>query len=69
MVEAEEGASTMDVIVRDGRRRSVFRAYAFPLMDPPNLTTTRYGTSSAMARSPMAPKLHGKDGTRSDVGR
>jgi choline dehydrogenase len=38
MVEAEGGASTMDVIVRDGRRRSVFRAYAFPLMDRPNLT-------------------------------
>ena len=38
MVEAEGGVSTMDVIVRDGRRRSVFRAYAFPLMDRPNLT-------------------------------
>jgi signal transduction histidine kinase len=38
MVEAEGGVSTMDVIVRDGRRRSVFRADAFPWMDRPNLT-------------------------------
>jgi choline dehydrogenase len=38
MVEAEGGVSTMDVIVRNGRRQSVFRSYAFPLMDRPNLT-------------------------------
>src|SRR5262249_41927184 len=30
--------SIMDLIVRDGKRQSVFRSYTFPLMDRPNLT-------------------------------
>jgi len=38
MMEADAGASTCDVLVHDGRRQSVFRAYAFPYMDRPNLT-------------------------------
>ena len=38
MMEGEGGASIMDLIVRDGKRQSVFRAYAFPYMDRPNLT-------------------------------
>jgi choline dehydrogenase len=37
-MEADAGASTCDVLVRDGRRQSVFRAYTFPYMDRPNLT-------------------------------
>ena len=38
MMEGEGGASIMDLIVRDGKRQSVFRAYAFSSMDRPNLT-------------------------------
>ncbi len=38
MMEAVRGASISDVLVRGGQRRSVFRAYAFPYMDRPNLT-------------------------------
>jgi len=28
----------MDVLIRNARRQSVFRAYTFPYMDRPNLT-------------------------------
>src|ERR1700730_17959490 len=38
MMEGEGGCSVIDVLIRDGRRRSVFRAYTFPYMDRPNLT-------------------------------
>ena len=38
LMEGDGGASIMDLIVRDGKRQSVFRAYAFPYMDRPNLT-------------------------------
>jgi choline dehydrogenase len=38
MMEGEGGASIMDLRVRDGMRQSVFRSYAFPYMDRPNLT-------------------------------
>src|SRR5262249_48361368 len=38
MMEGEGGASIVDVLIRDGQRQSVFRSYAFPLMDLPNLT-------------------------------
>jgi choline dehydrogenase len=38
MMESNGGASMLDVIVRDGKRQSVFRSYVFPLMDRPNLT-------------------------------
>jgi choline dehydrogenase len=38
MMEGEGGASITDVRVRDGKRQSVFRSYAFPFMDRPNLT-------------------------------
>ena len=37
-MEGDGGASIMDVIVRAGKRQSVFRSYTFPLMDQPNLT-------------------------------
>src|SRR3979490_2440460 len=38
IMEGDGGASLMDVRVRDGMRQSVFRSYAFPYMDRPNLT-------------------------------
>jgi choline dehydrogenase len=38
MMECGGGASIIDLIVRDGYRQSVFRSYAFPFMDRPNLT-------------------------------
>jgi choline dehydrogenase len=38
MMEGDGGASIMDLRVRDGIRQSVFRSYAFPYMDRPNLT-------------------------------
>src|SRR5262249_7705219 len=38
MMEGAGGASIIELIVRDGQRLSVFRAYAFPYMDRPNLT-------------------------------
>ena len=38
MMEGEGGASIMDVLIRDGKRQSIFRAYVFPYMDRPNLT-------------------------------
>src|ERR1700730_4593187 len=38
MMEGEGGASIMDLRVRDGMRQSVFRSYAYPYMDRPNLT-------------------------------
>jgi choline dehydrogenase len=38
MMEADGGASIVDLRVRDGKRQSVFRSYAFPYMDRSNLT-------------------------------
>ena len=38
MMEGHGGASLLDLRVRDGKRLSVFRTYAFPYMDRPNLT-------------------------------
>jgi len=38
MMEGIGGASIADLRVRDGMRQSVFRSYAFPYMDRPNLT-------------------------------
>ena len=38
MMEGEGGCSVMDVLIRNGRRQSVFRAYTFTYMDRPNLT-------------------------------
>lgn len=38
MMEGDGGASIIDLIVRDGKRQSVFQAYVFPYMDRPNLT-------------------------------
>jgi choline dehydrogenase len=38
IMEGDGGASLVDVRVRDRMRQSVFRSYAFPYMDRPNLT-------------------------------
>src|SRR5262245_25427395 len=38
MMEAEGGAAITNVRIRDGRRVSVFRNYAYPYMDRHNLT-------------------------------
>ncbi len=38
LMEGSGGASILDLRVRDGKRLSVFRTYAFPYMDRPNLT-------------------------------
>jgi len=38
MMEGSGGASILDLLARDGKRMSVFRAYVFPYMDRPNLT-------------------------------
>jgi choline dehydrogenase len=38
LMEGDGGASVADLRVRDGKRLSVFRTYAFPYMDRPNLT-------------------------------
>jgi choline dehydrogenase len=38
MMEGRGGAALIDLRVREGRRLSAFRTYAYPLMDRPNLT-------------------------------
>src|SRR5215831_16310028 len=38
IMEADGGASHAGMRIRDGKRQSVFRAYAFPLMAQPNFT-------------------------------
>jgi choline dehydrogenase len=38
LMEGDGGASILDLRVRDGKRLSVFRTYAFPYMHRPNLT-------------------------------
>jgi len=38
MMEGDGGASILDLIVRDGKRQSIFRSYVLPYMDRPNLS-------------------------------
>ncbi|WP_458095164.1 GMC family oxidoreductase [Roseomonas sp. WA12] len=38
MMEGEGGAAISDMMVRDGRRHSLYRAYLWPWLDRPNLT-------------------------------
>jgi choline dehydrogenase len=38
MMEGDKGAAIGDLLIRDGRRRSVFRCYAYPYLDRSNLT-------------------------------
>ena len=42
LMEGDGGASILDLRVRDGKRLSVFRTYAFPYMDRPNLTVATH---------------------------
>jgi choline dehydrogenase len=44
MMEGAGGASISDVLVRDGRRHSLFRAYVHPWMDRSNLTVLPHAT-------------------------
>jgi choline dehydrogenase len=37
-MEGNGGCPVVDVLIRNARRQSVFRAYTFPYMDRPNLT-------------------------------
>ncbi|WP_043160989.1 GMC family oxidoreductase N-terminal domain-containing protein [Bradyrhizobium sp. Ai1a-2] len=38
MMEGPGGASYANLCIRDGRRQSIFRSYAYPIMNQPNLT-------------------------------
>jgi len=38
MMEAAGGCAFVDETIRDGKRRSIFRSYVYPLMDRPNIT-------------------------------
>ena len=38
MMEGEGGVALINLLIRDGHRLSVFRAYVYPVMDRPNLT-------------------------------
>jgi choline dehydrogenase len=38
MMEGEGGCAFTDVLIRNGRRHSIFRAYTYPFLDRPNLT-------------------------------
>ncbi|GBD50202.1 GMC family oxidoreductase [Methylopila sp. Yamaguchi] len=44
MMEGPGGAAISDVLMRDGRRHSLFRAYLHPLRDRPNLTVLTRAT-------------------------
>lgn len=37
-MEGRGGAAINDLIIRNGRRRSIFRSHVYPLLDQPNLT-------------------------------
>jgi choline dehydrogenase len=38
MMEGDGGASICDLVIRDGKRQSIFRSYVFPYMSGSNLT-------------------------------
>ncbi len=38
MMEGDGGCAVTDVLIRNGRRHSIFRAYTYPFLDRPNLT-------------------------------
>jgi choline dehydrogenase len=56
MMEGDGGASILDLIVRDGKRQSIFRAYAFPYMDRSNLTVLTHAlvTKLVLERKPAS---------------
>ncbi|PCD02956.1 oxidoreductase [Sphingomonas spermidinifaciens] len=49
MMENEGGAAISDMLVRDGRRQSLFRAYVQPYLDRPNLTVLTGATVERIA--------------------
>src|SRR5262249_9207455 len=53
MMEGEGGAAILDLRLRDGKRLSVFRTYAFPYMDRTNLTVL---TSALVTRLTLVGK-------------
>src|SRR5262249_27610130 len=46
MMEGNGGASILDLIVRDGKRQSVFQSYVSSYMDRPNLTVLTHAPVS-----------------------
>ncbi len=48
MMEGRGGAAINDLIVKDGRRVSIFRAYLHPLLGRPNLTVLTHSTVSRL---------------------
>jgi choline dehydrogenase len=45
-MESDGGASIIDLIVRDGKRQSIFRSYTFPYMGRSNLTVLTHALVS-----------------------
>ena len=48
MMEGDGGASIFDLLIRDGKRQSMFRAYTYPYMDRPNLTVLPHAMVSRL---------------------
>jgi len=44
MMEDGGGAALLDLLVRDGKRRSIFRSYLYPFMNRPNLTVLTHAS-------------------------
>ncbi|APZ98892.1 hypothetical protein BWQ93_10590 [Sphingopyxis sp. QXT-31] len=55
IMEAPEGAAISDMLVRGGRRQSLYRAYVHPVSDQPNLTIL----TGAQPRKPKRSKAGG----------
>jgi choline dehydrogenase len=49
MMEGDGGVAITDMLVRDGRRQSLFRAYVHPYLDRPNLTVLTGATVERIA--------------------
>src|SRR5262249_49157087 len=60
MMEGDGGASILDLIVRDGRRQSVFRSYVLPYMDRSNLTVLTHAVVTKVL-------IEGKHATGVDI--
>ncbi|WP_213807716.1 GMC family oxidoreductase N-terminal domain-containing protein [Granulicella sp. dw_53] len=48
MMEGQGGAAINDLIIRKGRRSSIFRSYVYPLLDQPNLTVLTHALVSKL---------------------
>ena len=51
MMEGEGGASRYELILKDGKRHSVFRAYTYPVSSQPNLTVMMHTRVSRLTLS------------------